>query len=61
MISIKTLRESTGLSQSEYAVAVGIPVRTLQEYEHGRYKPSVTVLRKIAAYHSITIEDLISK
>ena len=40
MKTIKQLRIETGLSQSQFAEKSGIPVRTLQEYEQGRIKPS---------------------
>lgn len=40
MKTIRQLRIETGLSQSQFAKKSGIPVRTLQEYEQGRVKPS---------------------
>ncbi|MBA9067474.1 transcriptional regulator with XRE-family HTH domain [Methylobacterium sp. RAS18] len=34
--ALNQARRRRGLRQSEVAVATGIPVRTLQDYEHGR-------------------------
>lgn len=38
-ITIKELRESTGLSQSKFAEKYHIPVGTLQHWEQGVRKP----------------------
>ena len=38
--SVSSVRENTGLSQSEFAALLGVSVRTLQEWEQGRRAPS---------------------
>ena len=38
--SVARVRESTGLSQARFAQLLGVSVRTLQEWEQGRRKPS---------------------
>ncbi len=38
--AIGSIREKTGLSQSRFAELLGVSVRTLQEWEQGRRKPS---------------------
>ena len=38
--SVVSVRESTGLSQSQFARLLGVSVRTLQEWEQGRRVPS---------------------
>lgn len=38
--AISSIREKTGLSQSRFAELLGVSVRTLQEWEQGRRKPS---------------------
>ncbi|HEX5339148.1 MAG TPA: helix-turn-helix domain-containing protein [Gallionella sp.] len=36
----KLVREATGLSQSEFALLVGVPVKTLQNWEQHRTRPT---------------------
>ncbi len=38
--SVVEARQNTGMSQSEFAALLGVSVRTLQEWEQGRRKPS---------------------
>lgn len=38
--SISETREKTGLSQSRFAELLGVSVRTLQNWEQGRRRPS---------------------
>lgn len=38
--SVAAIREGTGLSQSSFAVLLGVSVRTLQDWEQGRRSPS---------------------
>lgn len=38
--SVATIREGTGLSQSQFAKLLGVSVRTMQEWEQGRRAPS---------------------
>lgn len=38
--AIASIRERTGLSQWRFAELLGVSVRTLQEWEQGRRKPS---------------------
>lgn len=47
MNSIKELRAKTGLSQSRFALAVGIPVATVQNWEIDRRKPPEYLLELI--------------
>ena len=37
---VASIRERTGLSQAKFASLLGVPVRTLQEWEQGRRAPS---------------------
>jgi putative transcriptional regulator len=38
--SVASVREGTGLSQAQFALLLGVSVRTLQEWEQGRRAPS---------------------
>lgn len=40
-LSIKDIRQLTGLSQSKFADRYKIPLRTLQDWECGRREPAV--------------------
>jgi putative transcriptional regulator len=37
---VQSIRERTGLSQSQFAKLLGVSLRTLQEWEQGRRAPS---------------------
>ena len=38
-IDVKSLRERTGLTQSEFSTMIGVSIRTLQNWEQGRREP----------------------
>ena len=40
MKTIQQIRQETGLSQSKFAAALGIPVRTIQKWEIGGSTPA---------------------
>lgn len=44
-MDIKALRTRTNLSQSKFANAVGIPVRTIQKWEQGERVPPDYVVK----------------
>jgi DNA-binding transcriptional regulator YiaG len=46
-MTIKELRSLTQLSQSKFANAVGIPVRTIQQWEQGERVPPEYVVKLI--------------
>lgn len=53
-------RLATGLSQGQFAALLGVSVRTLQEWEQGRRKPSgaaLTLLR-VAERHPDVLREL---
>ena len=56
---IKALRESIGLSRKEFSEHVGIPVRTLEDWEAGRRTPPEYVPRLIA--YQLRYEELLRK
>ena len=47
-MTIREIRDSTGLSQSKFAAALNIPVRTLQKWEIGESSCPVYVVELIA-------------
>jgi putative transcriptional regulator len=50
---VKAIREHVGLSQSAFAALLGVSVRTLQDWEQGRRKPTgpARSLLRIAEKH----------
>jgi len=57
---IVAARNASGFSQAQFAALLGISVRTLQEWEQGRRKPSgaaITLLR-IAETHPEVLQEL---
>ena len=54
---IKELRESTGLSRKEFSEHIGIPVRTLEDWEAGRRTPPEYVPRLIS--YQLKYEELV--
>jgi len=60
-VEIKKLREEVGLSQSEFALLIGVSKRTLENWEQGRRKPTgpaKALLRILKADPKHTIEAL---
>jgi putative transcriptional regulator len=55
------IREKTGLSQSHFAMLLGVSVRTLQDWEQGRRAPSgaARTLLLIAAKNPKVLLDVI--
>lgn len=56
---IKELRDSTGLTRKEFSVHVGIPVRTLEDWEAGRRTPPEYIPRLIE--YQLKYEELLRK
>lgn len=45
---LQALRKEAGLSQSGLAAQSGVPIGTIQDYEHARYGPSLEIAVKLA-------------
>lgn len=43
-MTVRQIRDGTGLSQSKFAAKFGIPVRTIQKWERGESQPKPYVL-----------------
>jgi len=57
-----TARAGTGMSQAQFARLIGVSVRTLQEWEQGRKRPSgpAATLLKIVARDPRVVATLVS-
>ena len=53
------VRKASGLTQSEFAEILGVSVRTLQDWEQGRRKPSgaAATLLRIAEKHPTLLRE----
>ena len=59
MPNARAIREAQGLTQTAFAAALGVPVKTLQNWEQGRRRPegaAVTLLRVAAAHPEVLLE-----
>lgn len=62
MTNLQKYRKAAGMTQRELAVASGVSLRTLQDYEQGR-KPigqaAALTVHRIAKALGVTVENLI--
>lgn len=56
---IKELREKTGLNRKEFAEHIGIPLRTVEDWEAGRRTPPDYIPRLIE--YQLKYEELVKK
>ena len=56
---IRELRKSINLTRKEFSEHVGIPIRTLEDWEAGRRKPPEYIPRLIA--YQLKYEELLRK
>lgn len=59
---VRGLREKYGLSQSKFAILMGISVGTLRNWEQGRRKPegSARVLLKVVERHPEAVFEVVN-
>ena len=56
--SLKSTRESRGMTQQELAERIGVRRETILHLENNRYNPSLEIALKIARVFDLKIEDL---
>lgn len=56
--SLKSIRESIGMTQQELAERIGVRRETILHLENNRYNPSLEMALKIARVFDLKIEDL---
>ena len=59
---VKTIRRKLGVSQSEFALMIGVSVSTLQNWEQGRRRPEgpAQALLRVAAANPKAVVDALS-
>ena len=55
---IEAIRKEKGILQEEFAKEMGVSRQTISSLENGRYNPSILLAHKIAAFFSMTIEEV---
>ena len=56
---LKELRLTKGISQKEIAEYLGITAAAYSLYERGNREPKIAILRKIAEYYNVSVDDLL--
>ena len=56
--NLKSVRESTGMTQQELAALIGMRRETILHLENNRYNPSLEMALKIAQVFNLKVEDL---
>lgn len=52
---IKTIREARGMTRTELGMLIGLDQNRIQQYENGRRKPKLPLLKKIAEALGVNI------
>jgi transcriptional regulator with XRE-family HTH domain len=58
---LKELRKQSPLMQKDIAAAVGVAVRTFQEYEAGQAEPNIERLIKLADIFDVPLDYLMGR
>ncbi|MGN1166177.1 MAG: helix-turn-helix domain-containing protein [Lachnospiraceae bacterium] len=56
---IRRLREQTGMTRKDFSLHIGIPLRTIEDWEAGRRRPPEYIPRLIE--YQLKYEELIDK
>lgn len=56
---IRRLREQTGMTRKDFSIYIGIPLRTIEDWEAGRRRPPEYIPRLIE--YQLKYEELIEK
>ena len=59
--NLRYLRKRKGITQTELAEALGIPVTTYNAYETGQNRPRMETMQKIADFYGRTVQFIFFK
>ena len=57
---IKALRKRHGVTQQQLAAAIGVRQCAISSYERGTRRPDILLLKRIADYFGVTVDELIA-
>lgn len=58
-VTIKACRVNTGMSQREFADAIGVHLNTVNNWETGKREPTLSQLRKISEISTIPMGSIV--
>lgn len=58
---LKELRKKRGISQEDVAKALGITLRTYQNYEYGQREPNIEMIVKLSDFFGVTTDYLLGR
>lgn len=61
MNNIAAIRKKYGISQTQFAHAIGVETRTISRIETGKSDPSAVTLFAIAEYLQVLVDDLYTR
>ena len=61
MTRLKEIRESSGISQKDFAAIIGVPANTYNQWENGKRQPDPELLIQIADYFNVTMDYLVGR
>lgn len=60
-MTLKELRKKKGASQEDAAKALGITLRTYQNYEYGQREPNIEMILKLSDYFNVSTDYLLGR
>jgi len=58
-ITLKACRVNTGMSQKQFADAIGVHLNTVYSWEKGKSEPTLTQLRRISEVSTVPMGSII--
>ena len=60
-MNLKELRIKRNISQNQAAEALGISLRTYQNYEYNQREPNIEMINKLADFYGVTTDYLLGR
>ena len=59
--NLKQSREKAGFTQASFAKTLGVPLRTIQNWEQGHREPRLDMLATLAKVLNVTADELLKQ